>query len=236
MNGKLNEAIIEYLDDEIRAYELAAAENTEHSFSKQYLRKKKSIIRVAENRERRTFEEKEYVPQKSLARAVNFRRVAILVAILIMIMAAAVGVVAAVKAYIKYNVEKQEEAWRVTFEKTDADDVFVFECIEPQIPVGFEETDRIEEIDCLLIRYKSADGEIIDYSQKIPDGLAVYFDSAEHMITAESIGDIEIIISVSDYDAGIMFNDGRCIYILSGTVDIEVLKEMAREIIYRLIE
>lgn len=233
MNGKLNEAIIEYLDDEIRAYELAAAENTEHSFSKQYLRKKKSIIRVAENRERRATYREEYVTQRSLADAVNLRRIAILVAVLIMIMAAAVGVVAAVKAYIRYNVEHQEKAMRITFEKTEDDNEFVFEYIEPRIPEGFVETSRVEEEQFLLIRYESKAGEVIEYSQGLPDALALYFENEDHVVTVETLGEIDIIVSVSDYDAGIMFNDGRYIYDLFGKVDINVLKEMAQEIINR---
>ncbi|MBO4234853.1 MAG: DUF4367 domain-containing protein [Firmicutes bacterium] len=234
MRNRLNEAIIEYLDDEIAAYALAADETPGYNLSKKYLRKKRTIIRAAEGRETKKLDNKEYIPQKSLAYIVKIRRVAVLVAVLIMLLAAAVGVVAAVKAYIRYNVDKGKEFWHVTFEKEGYDDSFIFEYLEPKVPEGFEETTRIKEERFLLIRYSNSDGSIIEYAQQLPDGLDMYIDNIEHASEIEYINGIEVITTVGSEGNMVVFNDERYLFDLSGTVSEKVLKDMAVEIIHRI--
>lgn len=228
MNSKLQQAILSCLDDEIAEYEILAATTRTPILSGYYLRRKKDIINSAEARKLRGHN---FKGEATRAQSVPFRKLFVLVAIFLLVLASGVTAAAVVKHYIMYTVDKEIASWRITFENSQAEFPLHFEPIEPPTPDGFYTSESVSENDSLWIRFENDNGVFIEYTQSIPIGSSLNVDNERHKNRVEKINDTNVITSRSKEGNGIIFNDGQYFFTLYTNGDLEILRQLASKII-----
>ena len=164
------------------------------------------------------------------------RRIGILVAVLIMVLAMTAVAIAIIKPHIYYVIKESIISWDFNFEQEKSEpgrknNDFHFTYIKPKTPDGYSIVKEEKESVGYSVEYKDDDGHSIYYTQQLPDALTVSIDSEKHKITKKEIGGNEVIIGVSDEDVLSICNDGNYVYDIDGTCDVDTITEMIESLL-----
>ena len=230
---KLEYALTDVLDEEIIAYgEMGSQDH--HVFSRRYKKRKQKILQEATYGDRKFA----YTNPYRAGHMSRRRRIAILAAVLIMILAMSAVVIAIIKPHIYYVIKEKVISWDISFEQekdetSSKNDAVQFAYMKPKTPNGYSIVSENKESDRYSVEYKDDDGHSIYYSQYLPDDVTTSIDSERHKITKEKIGEYEVVIGVSDKDVLSICNDGNYVYDIDGTCDADTIKKMMESILLK---
>ena len=230
---KLEYALADVLDEEIIAYGEMGSQY-HHVFSRRYKKRKQKILQDATYGDRKFA----YTNSYRTGHMSHRRRIAILAAVLIMILAITAVAIAIIKPHIYYVIKEKVISWDISFEQEKDEtgskiDAVQFAYMKPKTPNGYSIVSEDKESDRYSVEYKDDDGHSIYYSQYLPDDVTTSIDSERHKITKEKIGEYEVVIGVSDRDVLSICNDGNYVYDIDGTCDADTIKKMMESILLK---
>jgi len=219
------------MEEETAAYESSMAQTPGHTFSKRFEKRKRQIIRLADQRLTGSVHEL----QRRAVRRVRIRT--LLVAALILLLAVST-VVAIVKPEIYYIIKEKITNWEISFgmsPEEETTDTVDFEVVRPVIPEGFSVVEEDEGADVYFLTIQNNKNKDIDisYSQMLPEGTNVQLDSERNTNAIEIIAGTEAIVAREDGATNILFNNGKYVFLIGGNCDESILREMAEEILDR---
>lgn len=227
----LKYALAAAMDEEIMAYgEMESHDH--HVFSRRYKKRKQKILQKADYSEGK-------FAYTNPCRAWNMsrrRRIVMLAAVLIMVLAMTAVAIAIIKPHIYYVIKEKMISWDISFEQEkdetgSKNEAVQFAYIKPETPEGYSIVSENKESDRYSVEYKDDDGHSIYYSQYLPDGVTTSIDSERHKITKEKIGEQEVMIGISDKDVLSTCNDGNYVYDIDGTCGVDTIKEMMESLL-----
>ena len=224
-------ALIAAMDEEIVMYSEMESQN-HHVFSHRYKKRKQKILQEV------AYGDRKYNSTNN-CRAGNMsrrRRIVMLAAVLLMVLAMTAVAIAIIKPQIYYVIKEKVISWDISFEQKNDETssknyAAKFACIKPATPEGYSIVSEHKESDRYSVEYKGDGGQSIYYSQYLPEDVTTSIDSERHTITKEKIGECEVMIGVSDKSVLSICNDGKYVYDIDGTCDVDTIKEMMQSIL-----
>lgn len=229
-------ALTDILDEEIVAYSKAESRST-YTFSRNYEDRKKRILSsVALSLNAAELDKCHFEIHRRHGQTSRRRKISMLVAILIMVLAMTAVVIAVAKPHIYYVIKETLTSWDITYDREagtsdEAEQNEVLKQIVPITPEGYTIVSKEEDPNSFSIDYEDDDGHHIYYSQCLPDGLMTSMDAERHKIRVEIINGSEVIIATSDKDMLATFANDDYVFEIGGSCDKKIIMEMIENII-----
>lgn len=232
MSNNLNQAITEYLEEEISLHEAAVSLNPKYHFSKSYIERKKKILHDFEKHEGVNTDGFEFVPARNASSKQKIRRIIILVAVLILALASGIAVIAGVRSHIEHNVKANYKEWDIAFESDSESESAGFSYISITAPNDYEMIEETKTHHYYSVTYKNSLDEIITITQSTPETTTINLDSEKHSIHTEMINGKEVIVSEGENDTGFVFDNETYVFEIHGTCE----KEDILSIVNKMLE
>lgn len=232
----LGKALTDILDEEIEEYckvEIGSA----YHFSCHYNDRKKQILSSTVMLPNAVEQDRYYFDaRRRYGHSSRGRRIAMLVAVLIMVLTMTAAAIAIVKPHIYYVIKETLTSWDITYDRGtgksgDVKQKEVFKRIVPVTPEGYTIVNREEDPNSFSIDYEDNDGHRIYYTQFLPGGLMSSIDTERHKIHVEKIKECEVIMAISDKDVLTTFANSDYVFEIGGNCDKEVINVMIEDIL-----
>ena len=218
MEQKLKEALQAYYDQELSNLPSEEELAAKQQFSPEFERKMERIKKLSR---------RNYVSIAHL----TVRRSSVAAILVIVLLASSMSVEAIRTPIVKFLLEGYETFSRIIFPPVaPTSEDSTFEYIMPAIPDDYSVVSEIKLDGFYNVELQSVDGENIRYSKQRLDSLTMDIDTEG--ITTEAIvinGFDGLRYSNKDVN-NLIWNDGFCVFSLSGTCDFSLLEEMSKNI------
>ena len=161
----------------------------------------------------------------------SFKRVAIICIVLLSIFTAACSVDTIREPIVRFVSEVYESFMHYTFSGDTSDEIENKYTLN-WIPDGFEQTDSIETDQLVYYEFKNAQGDIIEFDQRITESADIFIDNKSGNITEEEIGGKTVLIYQGNDTIQARWTFEKNYFIIStyGNQDIETVKHIIEKI------